>query len=160
MKLVATAIPEVVLIESRIFQDERGYFFESHNAKELAGLGITPRFVQDNVSWSHRNVLRGLHYQITSAQGKLIRVLHGEIFDVAVDLRRTSPTFSRWIGERLSAENHRAIFIPEGFAHGFLALTDEVIVHYKTTDFYAPAAERTIVWNDADLAIDWPLGAG
>jgi dTDP-4-dehydrorhamnose 3,5-epimerase len=157
MILISTAIPDVAVLESRVFRDERGYFFESYNAKALVAAGITAHFVQDNVSCSRRHVLRGLHYQITNPQAKLVRVLHGAIYDVAVDLRRSSATFGKWIGVELSADNQRQIFIPVGFAHGFLALREDTIVHYKTSDFYAPAAERTIMWNDPGLNIHWPL---
>jgi dTDP-4-dehydrorhamnose 3,5-epimerase len=157
MKVTPTALDGVVLIEPRIFRDDRGFFLEAYNTQAFAAAGLTMTFVQDNLSYSHRHVLRGLHYQISQAQGKLVGVVHGEIFDVAVDLRRSSPSFGKWIGERLSAENQKQLFIPVGFAHGFLALTEGAVVRYKTTDFYAPAAERTIVWDDRDLAIDWPL---
>jgi dTDP-4-dehydrorhamnose 3,5-epimerase len=157
MKVTPTALAGVVVIEPRIFRDDRGFFLESYNTNAFAAAGLTMTFVQDNISYSHRHVLRGLHYQISQPQGKLVGVAHGEIFDVAVDLRRSSPTFGKWIGEHLSAENQKQLFIPAGFGHGFLALTEGVVVRYKTTDFYAPAAERTILWNDPELAIAWPL---
>ncbi|HTZ57222.1 MAG TPA: dTDP-4-dehydrorhamnose 3,5-epimerase [Acidobacteriaceae bacterium] len=156
MKAVATAIPEVKLLEPRIFEDSRGFFFESYNQRVLAGLGISGPFVQDNQSFSHRDVVRGLHYQIEQAQGKLIRCLVGEIFDVAVDIRRSSPSFGKWVGEILSAANHRMLWIPAGFAHGFMVLSQGAEVLYKATDFYAPQHERTILWNDPTLQIEWP----
>jgi dTDP-4-dehydrorhamnose 3,5-epimerase len=142
-----------------VFPDSRGFFFESYNEKVMAELGISDRFVQDNHSRSERGVLRGLHYQVTQPQGKLVRVGRGEIFDVAVDLRRGSPQFGRWEGVRLSAENKRMLWIPKGFAHGFLVLSDEAELLYKATDFYAPQGERTLLWNDPELGIAWP-GAG
>jgi dTDP-4-dehydrorhamnose 3,5-epimerase len=158
--MIATplAIPDVVLLEPRVFGDDRGFFFESFNQKtfnELIGKEVT--FVQDNHSRSSKNVLRGLHYQLEQAQGKLVRVIRGEIFDVAVDLRQSSQTFGQWVGERLSAENKKQLWIPEGFAHGFLVLSESADVLYKTTDYYAPALERIVVWDDPFLAIDWPL---
>jgi len=153
-----TAIPEVLIIEPTVFGDARGFFFESFNARdfrEVTGLDVT--FVQDNHSGSSRGVLRGLHYQIQQSQGKLVRVVHGEVFDVAVDLRRTSPTFGRWIGERLSAENRKQLWIPPGFAHGFLVLSDWAECLYKSTDFYAPEHERVLRWDDATVDVTWPL---
>jgi dTDP-4-dehydrorhamnose 3,5-epimerase len=156
MKAVATAIPEVKLLEPRIFEDSRGFFFESYNQRALAGQGIPDSFVQDNQSFSYKDVVRGLHYQIEQAQGKLIRCLVGEIFDVAVDIRRNSPTFGKWVGEVLSASNHRMLWIPAGFAHGFMVLSEGAEVLYKATDFYAPQHERTILWNDPALHIEWP----
>jgi dTDP-4-dehydrorhamnose 3,5-epimerase len=157
MTFTPTIIPDVLLIEPRIFTDERGFFYESYNARRWREYaGFEPRFVQDNHSRSLHGVLRGLHYQLGQPQGKLVRVAAGEIFDVAVDLRRHSPTFGRWVGERLSAANHRQLYIPEGFAHGFLTLSEHADVLYKATDFYAPAEERSIVWNDPELAISWP----
>jgi dTDP-4-dehydrorhamnose 3,5-epimerase len=158
LKAVPTAIPEVLVIEPAVFGDARGFFFESWNEKTfsaLVGRGI--HFVQDNHSASGRGVLRGLHYQVRQAQGKLVRVVAGEVFDVAVDLRRSSPTFGRWVGERLSAQNKRMMWVPEGFAHGFLVISDSAEFLYKTTDFYAPAHERTLLWNDPQLGIAWPL---
>ncbi|MGC2398343.1 MAG: dTDP-4-dehydrorhamnose 3,5-epimerase [Acidobacteriaceae bacterium] len=156
MKAVATAIPDVKLIEPRVFEDSRGFFFESYNERVLAGLGISGPFVQDNQSFSHKGVVRGLHYQVEQAQGKLIRCLTGEIFDVAVDIRRNSPTFGKWVGEVLSGANRRMLWIPAGFAHGFMVLSDGADVLYKATDFYAPQHERTILWNDSTLNIAWP----
>jgi dTDP-4-dehydrorhamnose 3,5-epimerase len=157
MKIVATAIPDVLLIEPRIFGDSRGFFYESWNRKAFASAGIPADFAQDNHSRSGRNVLRGLHYQIQQPQGKLVRVTLGEAFDVAVDIRRSSPTFGRWVGFTLSAENKRMLWIPVGFAHGFAVQSDVAEVQYKTTDYYAPEHERSIAWNDPDLAIEWPL---
>lgn len=157
MQIVDTAIPDVKIIEPKVFGDERGFFFESFNQRVLAGLGIAGEFVQDNHSRSQRNVLRGLHYQIHQAQDKLVRVVVGEVYDVAVDLRRNSPTFGNWVGMYLSAANKRMAWVPKGFAHGFLTLSDYAEFLYKTTDYYAPEHERSIIWNDADLAIDWPL---
>lgn len=157
MQIIDTAIPDVKIIEPKVFGDERGFFFESFNQRVLAGLGIAGEFVQDNHSRSQRNVLRGLHYQIQQAQDKLVRVVVGEVYDVAVDLRRNSPTFGNWVGMYLSAANKRMAWVPKGFAHGFLTLSDYAEFLYKTTDYYAPEHERSIIWNDADLAIDWPL---
>lgn len=157
MKLVVTEIPDVLLLEPRVFEDARGCNFESYNRRAFHELtGIEAEFVQDNRSGSARNVLRGLHYQIKRPQGKLVSALRGEIFDVAVDLRRSSPTFGRWVGFRLSAQNRRMAWIPAGFAHGFLALTEAEVL-YKLTDFWAPEHERTLLWSDARLAIPWPL---
>jgi len=156
MKITPTAIPDVVMIEPRVFADDRGWFFESYNERAFAtALGMSAHFVQDNHSRSHQNVVRGLHYQIRQPQGKLVRVLSGEIFDVAVDLRRSSPTFGRWVGALISAASRQQLWIPPGFAHGFSAQSDQVEVLYKTTDYYAPEHERTIVWNDPALGIDW-----
>ena len=158
MKAIPTAIPEVLVIEPRVFGDERGFFYESWNARafnELAGREVS--FVQDNHSRSTRNVVRGLHYQVRQAQGKLVRVSAGEVFDVAVDLRRSSPTFGRAVGVTLSAENRRMLWIPEGFAHGFLVTSETADFLYKATDYYAPEHERTLLWNDPRLAIAWPL---
>ena len=158
MNVVQTSIPDVLIIEPAIFGDERGFFYESYNQKTLAEqTGITQSFVQDNHSRSAKNVLRGLHYQVQQPQGKLVRVGVGEAFDVAVDIRKTSPTFGTWVGVILSAENKRQLWIPPGFAHGFLVLSDFAEFLYKTTDYYAPQYERSIVWNDPDLAIAWPL---
>lgn len=158
IEVIHTDLPEVLLIKPRVFTDERGFFCESFNRRDwLAATGIDCDFVQDNHSCSHKGVLRGLHYQLPpAAQGKLVRVLKGEIFDVAVDIRRDSPHFGCWAGQRLSAENALQMWIPEGFAHGFLALSDEAEVFYKTTDYYAPQQERCILWNDSDLGIVWP----
>jgi dTDP-4-dehydrorhamnose 3,5-epimerase len=156
MKVVPTAIPDVKIVEPRVFADSRGFFFESFNQRVLAEQGIPGPFVQDNQSFSNKNVVRGLHYQIEQAQGKLIRCLSGEIYDVAVDIRRSSPTFGKWVAEVLSGENRRMLWIPGGFAHGFMVLSDTAEVLYKTTDFWAAKFERTIVWNDPALGIEWP----
>jgi dTDP-4-dehydrorhamnose 3,5-epimerase len=158
VKAIATALDGVLVIEPTVFGDARGYFYESWNHRrfgELAGREVD--FVQDNHSASARGVLRGLHYQIGNPQGKLVRVIAGEVFDVAVDLRRASKTFGRWTGERLSAANRRMMWVPEGFAHGFLVLSDTAEFLYKATDYYAPEHERTLLWNDPQLAITWPL---
>ena len=158
MKAIPTTIPDVIVIEPKVFGDERGFFFESYNEQVFSELtGAKPNFVQDNHSRSARNVLRGLHYQIKQPQGKLVRVTEGEVFDVAVDLRKDSPTFGQWVGERLSAQNKKQLWVPEGFAHGFLVLSDFAEFLYKTTDFYVPKYERSIVWNDKDIAVDWPI---
>lgn len=159
MKVVPTAIPDVLMIEPKVFGDARGFFYESYNAARFKALtGLAPDFVQDNHSRSQRHVLRGLHYQIKQPQGKLIRVIAGEVFDVAVDVRKNSPTFGKWIGVHLSAENRRQLWIPPGFAHGFVVLSDAAEFLYKTTDYWAPEHERSIIWNDPELAIDWQLG--
>lgn len=159
MKATRLAIPEVVLIEPKVFGDARGFFFESFNQKAFnEATGTNHQFVQDNHSRSAKGVLRGLHYQIQQPQGKLVRVVQGEVFDVAVDLRKRSKTFGQWVGEILSAENKRQLWIPEGFAHGFVVLSDTAEFLYKTTDYYAPAYERCILWNDETLAIHWPAG--
>ncbi|HVS27101.1 MAG TPA: dTDP-4-dehydrorhamnose 3,5-epimerase [Burkholderiales bacterium] len=158
MNLIKTAIPDVLIIEPKVFGDARGFFFESFNRKAFAqATGIDAEFVQDNHSRSARNVVRGLHYQIKQPQGKLIRVTAGEVFDVAVDIRKSSPTFGKWAGTKLSTQNKRIIWIPPGFAHGFLALSEAAELLYKTTDYYSPEYERTILWNDPDLGIAWPL---
>ena len=157
MKLIPTAIPEVVLLEPKVFGDDRGFFFESWNKRTFTELGITADFVQDNHSKSQKNVLRGLHYQIESAQGKLVRVTAGEVYDVAVDLRRSSPTFGQWVGFTLSAADKRMAWIPPGFAHGFCVTSETAEFLYKTTDYWSPAHERTLLWNDPQLAIPWPL---
>jgi dTDP-4-dehydrorhamnose 3,5-epimerase len=155
-----TQIPEVVVVEPKVFGDARGLFFESFNRRELEeALGRTLEFVQDNHSLSARGVLRGLHFQLPNPQGKLVRVVRGEVYDVAVDLRRGSPTFGRWVGETLSAENKRQLWIPEGFAHGFLVLSDAAEFLYKTTDYYHPEHEHCIRWDDPELAIAWPAGS-
>jgi dTDP-4-dehydrorhamnose 3,5-epimerase len=152
------AIPDVILLEPTVHGDERGFFFESFNQKDFEhAIGRCVNFVQDNHSKSVKNVLRGLHYQLQQPQGKLVRVVQGEVFDVAVDLRKSSPTFGKWVGERLSAENKRQLWMPEGFAHGFLVLSDSAESLYKTTDYYAPEYERCITWNDPALGIRWPL---
>jgi dTDP-4-dehydrorhamnose 3,5-epimerase len=152
-----TSLPGVFVLEPRVFHDERGFFFESYNRQSMASVGITAEFVQDNHSSSRQNVLRGLHYQIRQAQGKLVRAVEGEILDVAVDLRRSSAHFGRWEAVQLSAENKRMLWIPAGFAHGFLVLSGKADVLYKATDFYAPAYERTLLWNDAQVNIHWGL---
>jgi dTDP-4-dehydrorhamnose 3,5-epimerase len=158
MNVIKTALPGVLILEPKVFGDERGFFFESYNKKTLADLaGIDTPFVQDNHSRSAKGVLRGLHYQIQQPQGKLVRVTEGEVFDVAVDVRKSSPSFGKWVGFNLSAENKRMAWIPPGFAHGFLVLSDYAEFLYKTTDYYAPEFERSIAWNDPDLAVDWPL---
>jgi dTDP-4-dehydrorhamnose 3,5-epimerase len=159
MKISPTKLPEVLLIEPKVFGDDRGYFFESFNQKIFeAAVGYGVSFVQDNHSLSQRGVLRGLHYQMPPhAQGKLVRVVEGEVFDVAVDLRRSSPHFGQWVGMHLSADNKRQLWIPPGFAHGFLTLSDTAQFLYKTTNYYAPDAERSILWNDRMLNIDWPM---
>jgi dTDP-4-dehydrorhamnose 3,5-epimerase len=156
MKAVATKIADVQLLEPRVFEDSRGSFFESYNERVLAEMGIVGPFVQDNQSFSYKDVVRGLHYQIKQPQGKLIRCLSGEIYDVAVDLRRSSPTFCKWVGETLSAANRKMLWIPPGFAHGFMVLSASAEVLYKATDFWAPQHERTILWNDPALQIPWP----
>lgn len=157
MKVTPTKIPDVLVVEPRVFPDDRGYFFEAYHADRYAAHGIHERFVQDNVSFSRKGVLRGLHYQHPNEQGKLVSVLSGEVFDVAADIRRDSPTFGQWIGVRLSAENHQQLYVPPGFAHGFVVLSDTAIFTYKCTAFYDPSAERIIRWDDASLAIDWPV---
>jgi dTDP-4-dehydrorhamnose 3,5-epimerase len=158
MKVVRTEIPDVLILEPKVFGDERGFFMESYNRREFAGLaGIRAEFVQDNHSRSARNVLRGLHYQIRQPQGKLVRVVTGAVFDVAVDIRRSSPAFGKSVCVELSAENKRMAWIPAGFAHGFLALSEGAEVLYKSTDYYAPEHERCLLWNDPDLGIEWPL---
>lgn len=158
MNMFATSIPDVMIFEPKIFGDERGFFYESFNAKDFENAtGIKANFVQDNHSKSVKNVLRGLHYQTEQTQGKLVRVIQGEVFDVAVDLRRSSKTYGRWVGETLSAENKRSMWVPEGFAHGFLVLSDTAEFLYKTTDFYAPAYECAIKWDDPTIGIQWPI---
>jgi len=158
MKITPCNIPDVLLMEPKLFGDERGFFMESFNQRSfLDATGLDLQFVQDNHSRSARNVLRGLHYQVVQPQGKLVRVVAGEVFDVAVDIRPGSPTFGKWAGEVLSAANKRQLWVPPGLAHGFLVLSDTADFLYKTTDYYAPAHERCIAWNDPTLAIDWPL---
>mmetsp|Transcript_5494 Transcript_5494/g.3142 ORF Transcript_5494/g.3142 Transcript_5494/m.3142 type:complete len:182 (+) Transcript_5494:331-876(+) len=158
MNVITLNIPDVLLVEPRVFGDERGFFYESFNQKSwLEKTGLQTTFVQHNHSRSARNVLRGLHYQIHQPQGKLVRVLSGEVFDVAVDLRKNSPAFGKWAGAHLSADNKRQFWVPEGFAHGFVVLSDYAEFLYLATDFYAPEHERAILWNDPDLGIDWPL---
>ncbi|MGC9194696.1 MAG: dTDP-4-dehydrorhamnose 3,5-epimerase [Syntrophobacteraceae bacterium] len=156
MKLTTTKLEGVVILEPRVFADERGFFWESYNAKTLSSLGIDVVFVQDNHSMSRKGTLRGIHYQVRTPQAKLVRVINGEVFDVAVDLRKSSPTFGQWFGLVLSAANKLQLFIPPGFGHGFLALSQTVEVLYKAGDFYSPENERCILWNDPNLAIDWP----
>jgi dTDP-4-dehydrorhamnose 3,5-epimerase len=158
MKVIGTDIPEILLLEPRVFADERGYFLESWNERTFRNLvKLDIRFVQDNESRSAHGVLRGLHYQIKQPQGKLVRVPRGSVFDVAVDLRRSSPYFGRWIGIELCEDNHRQLWIPPGFAHGFLVRSEVAEVLYKTTDYYSPEDERCLIWNDPDVAIKWPL---
>ena len=158
MNVTATELPGVLIIEPKVFGDDRGFFYESFNAREFAqATGLQQQFVQDNHSRSQKGVLRGLHYQIEHAQGKLVRVTAGEVLDVAVDIRRSSPNFGKWASVRLSAENNRQLWIPSGFAHGFVVLSDYAEFLYKTTDYYQPSAERCILWNDPTLAIDWEL---
>lgn len=159
MQATETGIPGLLVLEPKVFGDARGFFFESYNQKRFEQLtGVAASFVQDNHSRSARNVLRGLHYQIKQPQGKLVRVVAGEVFDVAVDIRRASPTFGKWFGIHLSAENRKMLWIPAGFAHGFQVLSDYAEFLYKTTDYWAPEHERCIIWSDSELAIDWPRG--
>lgn len=161
MNSIQTEIADVCILEPRVFGDARGFFYESFNVAEFAAAtGVSPTFVQDNHSRSVRGVLRGLHYQIRNAQGKLVRVVNGEVFDVAVDVRRSSPTFGRWVGVNLSAENKRQLWLPAGIAHGFIVLSEFAEFLYKTTDYYYPQYERAILWNDEDLGITWPLPEG
>lgn len=157
MKLIATTLPEVLIVEPTVFGDSRGFFLESWNRKTFAGLGLELDFVQDNHSRSRKGVLRGLHYQLHQPQGKLVRVTNGAVFDVAVDLRRSSPHFGRWEGIELSAANQRMFWIPPGFAHGFLVLSETADFLYKTTEYYAPEHERCILWNDPEIGVRWPL---
>ncbi len=159
MNVLETSLPGVLIIEPKVFGDSRGFFYESWNARAFEAAGVAASFVQDNHSRSARSVLRGLHYQIRQPQGKLVRVVAGEVFDVAVDLRRSSPTFGKWTGTHLSAENRRMLWIPPGFAHGFLVTSEWAEFLYKTTDYWAAEHERTIAWYDPDLAIDWPIQA-
>lgn len=157
MNTIST-LPDVKMVTPKIFSDERGFFYECYNQRELEKeIGVSDIFVQDNFSRSYKNVLRGLHYQLPHAQGKLVRVISGTVFDVAVDLRKSSPTFGKWAGKILSDKEQQILWIPEGFAHGFLVLSDQADFHYKTTDFYEPSAERCIKWDDPDLAINWPI---
>ena len=160
MQFLKTQIPDVLIIEPKVFGDERGFFLETYQYSRFAQAGIPIHFVQDNHSGSRQGALRGLHYQISQAQGKLLRVVAGEIYDVAVDIRRSSPTFGKWEGLHLSAKNKLQVWIPPGFAHGFYVLSDWAEVLYKTTDYYAPQWERTILWNDPDIGIQWPLMEG
>ena len=160
MEFEPTEIPEVVLIRPKVFGDSRGYFFESWEERKFAAAGLDVKFVQDNHSRSARHILRGLHYQIQQPQGKLVRVVTGTVFDVAVDIRRSSPTFGRWVGVTLSEENHHMLWVPAGFAHGFMVLSESADFLYRCTDFWAPPHERAIAWNDPDLGIEWPLPEG
>lgn len=161
MRVTPTAIPDVLILEPKVFGDSRGFFYESYNQKDFQNAtGLDVQFVQDNHSRSGRNVLRGLHYQIQQPQGKLVRVVQGAVFDVAIDLRKSSATFGKWVGAKLSEENARQMWVPPGFAHGFLVLSEIADFLYKTTDYYSPEYERSILWNDLDLAIDWPLNSG
>ena len=158
MKSVATVIPEVLVVEPKVHGDPRGFFYESYNQQSFkAATGLSPNFVQDNHSRSAKGVLRGLHYQIRQPQGKLVRVVRGSAYDVAVDLRRGSPTFGRWVGVELSEENHRQLWVPEGFAHGFVVTSESADFLYKATDYYAPEHERCIAWDDPEIGIEWPL---
>jgi dTDP-4-dehydrorhamnose 3,5-epimerase len=157
LKKIPTSLPGVFALEPRVFGDERGFFFESYNERIMAEVGIVERFVQDNHSCSSRNVLRGLHYQLKHPQGRLVRVVEGDVLDVAVDMRRSAAAFGRWEAVRLSGENKRMLWIPAGFAHGFRVLSEKAHVVYKATDFYAPEHERTLAWNDAQLKINWDL---
>ena len=158
MKVLSLAIPDVLVLEPKVFGDDRGFFFESFNARAFAqATGLKRDFVQDNHSKSAKHVLRGLHYQIQQPQGKLVRVTQGEVFDVAVDLRKSSKTFGQWVGVHLSAENKKQLWVPEGFAHGFVVLSETAEFLYKTTDYYAPEYERSLLWNDPALGIDWPF---
>jgi len=158
MQFIPTQISDVILIEPKVFPDDRGFFMESYQKKRFAEAGIHADFVQDNHSKSQQGTLRGLHYQIKQAQGKLVRVVAGEIFDVAVDIRKNSPTFGKWVGDHLSAENKRMLWVPPGFAHGFYVTSPEAEVLYKATDYYAPQWERSIAWNDPTIGINWPIG--
>lgn len=158
MLAIPTAIPEVIVLEPKVFGDDRGFFFESFNAKAFEqATGLKPDFVQDNHSKSTKHVLRGLHYQIQNPQGKLVRVVQGEVYDVAVDLRKSSKTFSQWVGVHLSAENKKQLWVPEGFAHGFLVLSETAEFLYKTTNYYTPDFERSLLWNDPFIKIQWPI---
>ena len=160
MEFTATRIPEVIVIDPVVFEDQRGFFMETWQAQKFNDAGIAAKFVQDSQSRSTQGTVRGLHYQIEQAQGKLIRVIQGEAFDVLVDLRKSSPTFGQWVGETLSAGNRKIIWVPPGFAHGFQVLSDSADFEYRCTDFYAPEHERTIRWDDPDIAVDWPLQVG
>ena len=160
MNFKPTRLPEIVLVEPKVFEDPRGFFMETWHADKFAEAGIAAQFVQDNHSSSSQWVLRGLHYQLRHTQGKLVRVTHGEVFDVAVDVRKSSPTFGQWQGEYLSASNRRMLWVPAGFAHGFLVLSGRAEVLYKCTDLYDPGSERTVLWNDPDIGIEWPLPHG
>jgi dTDP-4-dehydrorhamnose 3,5-epimerase len=160
MQFIPTSIPDVILVEPKVIGDHRGFFFEVYQEDQFRQGGIPDHFIQDNHSGSQQNTLRGLHYQIRYAQGKLVRVVAGEIFDVAVDIRRSSPTFGKWVGMHLSVENRRQFWVPPGFAHGFFVVSEWAEVVYKVTDVYAPEWERTIAWNDADIGVQWPVPPG
>ncbi len=160
MNVIPTAIPEVLLIEPRIFKDDRGFFVETYQARRYAASGISAPMVQDNHSGSRQGVLRGLHYQVRRPQGKLVRAIAGEVFDVAVDLRRSSPSFGQWVGVTLSARSGRQVWVPPGFAHGFYVVSEWAEIEYKVTDFYDPESERTLLWNDPQVGITWPLLPG
>lgn len=160
MEFIPTVIPEVLLVEPKVFEDPRGFFMETYREDKFTNCGIPSRFVQENHSRSQKGVLRGLHYQIRQAQGKLVRVIAGEVYDVAVDIRRSSPTFGKWVGIILSAQNRKQIWVPEGFAHGFYVMSDFADIVYKVTDYYAPHWECSIQWNDPELGIEWPLVEG
>ena len=160
MQFLSTELPDVILIEPRVFEDERGFFFESYHKQRFSEQSLSVDFCQDNHSRSTKGTLRGLHYQIQQAQGKLVRVVIGEIYDVAVDLRKSSPTFGQWMGMNLSAQNKKQLYVPPGFGHGFYVVSDWAEVLYKTTDYYAPQWERTILWNDPQINITWPVASG
>lgn len=160
MEFVRTQIPDVLLIKPRIFEDPRGFFLETYRENLFIEAGLPEKFVQENHSSSEKGVLRGLHYQIRHAQGKLVRVIYGEVYDVAVDIRRGSPTFRQWVGMNLSAQNKYQLWIPPGFAHGFYVLSDRAEITYKVTDYYAPEWDRSLLWNDSELAVEWPIPAG
>jgi dTDP-4-dehydrorhamnose 3,5-epimerase len=160
MQFTPTQIPDVIIVEPRVIGDSRGYFMETYQAQQFSAAGIPAQFVQDNQSGSQQGTLRGLHYQIRQAQGKLVRVLVGEVFDVAVDLRCGSPSFGKWVGVVLSAENKRQLWVPPGFAHGFYVVSQSAVIFYKATDYYAPQWERGIAWNDPELGVQWPLIGG
>jgi dTDP-4-dehydrorhamnose 3,5-epimerase len=160
MRGVSTSLPDVVIVEPRVFEDARGFFMETWEARKFAAIGISANFVQDNHSSSRQWVLRGLHYQIRQPQGKLVRVTQGEVFDVAVDLRRSSPTFGKWVGEYLSEANRKMMWVPPGFAHGFLVMSERVEFMYKCSDYYAPESERALLWSDPAIGIEWPLPSG
>jgi len=160
MKFISTAIPDLILIEPKVFGDDRGFFMETWRADDFSQNGIDVNFVQDNHSKSKQGILRGLHYQIKHPQGKLVRVVSGEVYDVAVDMRKTSPTYGQWAAVILSAENKKIFWVPAGFAHGFYVMSDEAEFVYKCTDYYAPEHEKSLLWNDPDLAIQWPLVGG
>ena len=160
MNIIPTALPDVLMIEPKVFGDARGFFLESWNQEKFAAAGLNLNFVQDNHSRSGQGILRGLHYQLNRPQGKLVRVTQGEVFDVAVDMRKSSPTFGQSVGVSLSSDNHRMLWVPPGFAHGFIVISESADFLYKCTDFYLPEHERCVLWNDTDLAIDWPLPQG